>query len=209
MPALNLIDLGEDEGPELLFVAPGQDLDLVVDDRLVEQAGHEDDEVELGRSLAEELPVPPFDELDQLPQGLDDLAVLGGEVERAGEGIQLPHEPIHLEVVLLLPLLADHAVEELLLLVRTILPSDQLAIDHKEHESQENVSFFEVEGPEEVAFSREVEDEGRCEGEVLEVCPFVHEEIQIAVGVVLVLRELNRDDAAVLVVVVIDEVVVD
>lgn len=151
----------------MLLVPLGEDLYLVVDDGLVEQPGHEDDQVELGRGLAEELPVPSLDEFYQLPQGVHDFAVLRGEVEGAGKGVELPHESVHLEVVLLLALLADHVVEELLLLVGAVLPADQVSIDHEEHEPEKDISFFEVERPEEVAFPREVEDERRCEGEVL------------------------------------------
>lgn len=67
-PALNLIDFRKDEFPELLLVSLCEDLDLVVDYGLVEQTGHEDDEIKLSRCLAEEFTVPPFYELYQLPQ---------------------------------------------------------------------------------------------------------------------------------------------
>ncbi len=40
---------------------------MPIDDGFVEQARHEDDEIKLRGDLAEELAVPPFDELDQLP----------------------------------------------------------------------------------------------------------------------------------------------
>ena len=62
--------------------------------------------------------------------------------------------------------------------------------DDEKHHSEEDVVFLKVEGTEEVALAGKVDEEGRRENEVADVCSFVDKKVEIAVGVVLRLWKL-------------------
>ncbi len=107
------------------------------------------------------------------------------------------------------PLVADHVAEKSALFVfAPLVVALQITINYEEHHSEERIFLFQVVRTEKVAFPRQMDQERRCQGEISSVGPFVDEEIEVTVCVVLVLAELYGQDAPVLVIVVVEEVVV-
>lgn len=107
------------------------------------------------------------------------------------------------------PLVADHVAEKSALFVlASLVVALQITIHNEEHHSEERIFLFQVVRTKKVAFPRQMDQERRCQGEISSVGPFVDEEIEVTVCVVLVLAEFYGQDAPVLVIVVVEKVVV-
>lgn len=136
-------------------------------------------------------------------------ALVGAARSNVHARVLIPEEASQFPGVFLSNFMADHVAEQSHLLVIAILRFTlDGAIHHKVHHFEEEVVFFQVVRPEEVALARKIDQKGRGEGKVTVVCSLVDEEVKVAVGVVFVFGKLDCDDAAVFIVVVIQQVIV-